>query len=123
MKYEPQITYQRIQDRCKEINLKIKDLNAKCGISKDTLSKAAKSEEGMKAANLFSIAECLDCSVDYLLGKSEMIETSRYSLLSSADERLLGFFRKLSPIEQGEIIGEAKLLVKQHESAYQKEEA
>ena len=47
------------------------DLQAKCDLGRNALSQAAKSQDGMKARNLFAIAEILDCSVDYLLGRTD----------------------------------------------------
>lgn len=69
--YNSQITYDRIKERAKSTNMSIKRLNSLCSLSENAISSAAKSQEGMKAKNLYAISECLDCTVDYLLGKTE----------------------------------------------------
>ena len=57
--------------------------------------------------NFARIADCLDCSVDYLLGRIEMIETPSHidfrSAESMEESNLLSMFRTL-PKEQREDI-------------------
>lgn len=55
------------------------DLQERCGLSKNTIAQSGKSQDGMKAKNLYAIAELLECSVDYLLGRTD-IPTSTYSI-------------------------------------------
>ena len=68
--YNSQETIFRIKQRAKEQGIAILDLQTKCDLGRNAISQAAKSQDGMKARNLFAIAEVLDCSVDYLLGKT-----------------------------------------------------
>ena len=46
-------------------------LNEICGMNKNAIAKAGKSQDGMKAKNLYAIAEALSCSIDYLLGRTD----------------------------------------------------
>ena len=69
--YDSQITYTRIKDIAKKNNISLKTLNEMCSLSENAISSAAKSQECMKAKNLYAISSCLNCSVDYLLGKTE----------------------------------------------------
>ena len=69
--YNSQETVCRIKRRAKEQGIAVLDLQAKCDLGRNALSQAAKSQDGMKARNLFAIAEILDCSVDYLLGRTD----------------------------------------------------
>lgn len=69
--YNAKLTYDRIVRLSNEKNIQIKKINEVCGISKDTLSASAKSTDGMKAKRLYNISELLDCSVDYLLGRTD----------------------------------------------------
>lgn len=69
--YNSQKTVCRIKRRAKEQGIAVLDLQAKCDLGRNALSQAAKSQDGMKARNLFAIAEILDCSVDYLLGRTD----------------------------------------------------
>lgn len=69
--YNSQETIFRIKQRAKEQGIAILDLQTKCDLGRNAISQAAKSQDGMKARNLFTIAEVLDCSVDYLLGRTD----------------------------------------------------
>ena len=69
--YNSQETIFRIKQRAKEQGIAILDLQAKCDLGRNAISQAAKSQDGMKARNLFAIAEVLNCSVDYLLGRPD----------------------------------------------------
>jgi len=69
--YNAQKTFLRIKQLAKEKNISMAQLQESCEISKNTISQSAKSQEGMKAKNLYTISEVLDCSIDYLLGKTD----------------------------------------------------
>lgn len=69
--YNPQITYERVKELSRVRKISISEINKTAGISENTISQSAKRSEGMGARNLYEIAQCLDCSVDYLLGRSE----------------------------------------------------
>lgn len=75
--YNSQLVTERIKQVTKEKNVSMSQLNEICGLSKNAISSAGKSQEGMKAKNLYMIAEYLDVSVDYLLGRTE--ESSVYT--------------------------------------------
>ncbi|MDE5558341.1 MAG: helix-turn-helix domain-containing protein [Ruminococcus sp.] len=68
--YNSQITSERIKQLAKDKNISLLLLSEQCGLSKDTIKTAGKSENGMKAKNLCMIADYLDVSVDYLLGRT-----------------------------------------------------
>lgn len=128
--YNPQLTYERIQQRCKEIGMKITDLNAKCNISKDTLSKAAKSSDGMKAANIFAVAQNIKCSADYLLGLTAAVTVGSSEVLDDEDDalnesemHLVELYRKLSPIDRARLIERAETLVENTENSFKEEDA
>lgn len=74
--YNSQETIFRIKQRAKEQGIAILDLQTKCDLGRNAISQAAKSQDGMKARNLFAIAEVLDCSVDYLLGRTDNPEVT-----------------------------------------------
>lgn len=69
--YNSQETIFRIKQRAKEQGIAILDLQTKCDLGRNAISQAAKSQDGMKARNLFAIADYLNCSVDYLLGRTD----------------------------------------------------
>ncbi len=101
--YYPQITSERIKLKAKENKIAIGDLLAECDLGVNALSQAAKSQEGMKARNLYLIAAKLNCSVDYLLGltDSSNADTSALSvyynsLNDSGKEKLLEYAKDLA---------------------------
>lgn len=69
--YNSQIVTERIRNVAKTKGITMDFLNSSCKLSKNTISNAGKSSEGMKAKNLYMIAECLSVSVDYLLGRTD----------------------------------------------------
>lgn len=69
--YDSQIMASRVKALAEIKNISIKDLMDKCGLGVNALQQASKTENGMKAKNLFTIAEILECSVDYLLGRTD----------------------------------------------------
>lgn len=69
--YNSQLTTDRIRQAIKEKNISMSKLNEICNLSKNAISSAGKSQEGMKAKNLYMVANCLDVSVDYLLGRTD----------------------------------------------------
>lgn len=69
--YNAKVTADRIKKLTYKKGMTISQLNSICDISENTIKTAGKSSDGMKAKNLFMIAETLDCSVDYLLGRAD----------------------------------------------------
>lgn len=78
--YDAKLTADRIKEIAKSKKITISQLNSICDFSENTIKNAGKSSDGMKAKNLFMIAEVLGCSVDYLLGRTESPDISeKYS--------------------------------------------
>lgn len=69
--YNSSETSTRIRQLAKEKGIQMSELQEKCGLSKNTIMQSGKSQEGMKAKNLYAIAEMLECSIDYLLGRTD----------------------------------------------------
>lgn len=63
-------TANRIKSLAKQKNIAIKDLLDGCGLNKNTLSSMKSRGSWIQANNLAKIADYLDCSVDYLLGRT-----------------------------------------------------
>jgi len=60
----------RIKQRAKLKKIAIKDLLADCELSINAISEFSKGKQ-MSCISLARIADCLDCSVDYLLGRTD----------------------------------------------------
>lgn len=62
---------------CKNKNILIKDMLDECGLSKNALSSMLSRGSWLQANNLAKIADYLDCSVDYLLGRTDQPEVNK----------------------------------------------
>lgn len=69
--YSSQTVYDRINKVIRDRKKSMEGLNEECNFSKNTVSQSANSHDGMKARRLYAIAEYLDCSLDYLFGRTE----------------------------------------------------
>ncbi len=65
---------ERIKKYAKSQNITLKDLLVNCGLSKNALSSMLSGGSIPKADNLAKIADQLNCSVDYLLGRTDIPE-------------------------------------------------
>ncbi len=68
---------ERIKLTAKGKKITIKDMLDKCGLSKNALSSMLSGGSMPKSDNLAKIAEYLDCSVDYLLGRTNNPESHK----------------------------------------------
>lgn len=66
----------RIKMRAKQKNLLIGDILNACELNINTLSQM-KDKKGLSSFSLARIADMLDCSVDYLLGRTDNPEINR----------------------------------------------
>lgn len=62
---------ERIKLTAKQKNITIKDMLISCALNKNALFTMSSGGSMPKADNLAKIAEYLDCSVDYLLGRTD----------------------------------------------------
>lgn len=67
--YETSITVERIKSRAKENGISVKTMLEDCGLNKNTLSSMQSRGSWLQSNSLAKIADYLDCSVDYLLGR------------------------------------------------------
>lgn len=67
--YTAQIIIERTQLRIKKLGLTQKDVLKECGLSENAL-KQMTDKKGIGSFSLGKIADKLDCSVDYLLGRT-----------------------------------------------------
>ena len=88
--YNSSETSARIKKLAKEKGIQMIELQEKCGLSKNTIMQSGKSQEGMKAKNLYAIAEMLECSVDYLLGRTDNPNETGISVTDNKQTSLTG---------------------------------
>ena len=68
--YNSQETVNRIKFQAKKQNISINQLLSNCGLGKSTITKMSNGAD-ILTHNFLKIANYLDCSVDYLLGKTD----------------------------------------------------
>lgn len=67
----------RIKQYAKEKHVVLKEMLNVCELSKNTLSSMLSGGSTPKSENLAKIADYLDCSVDYLLGRTDNPKVNR----------------------------------------------
>ena len=68
--YNAQDLVHRIKNRAKQQNVLIRDMLSFCGLSINAISQIS-DKKGLSSFSLAQIADYLDCSVDYLLGRTD----------------------------------------------------
>lgn len=74
--YISQEITERIKARVKEKNTSIGEMLSACGLGVNTISKMSKGTD-ILTKNFAKIADYLDCSVDYLLGRTDVPEPNK----------------------------------------------
>ena len=74
--YNAQILIQRIKDQAKQQNMLIRDMLSACNLSINAISQIT-DKKGLSCFSLARIADYLDCSVDYLLGRTDNPEVNK----------------------------------------------
>ena len=69
--YNAQQVAERIKEQAKFKNILIKNMLDECELNKNALSSMLSRGSWLQANNLARIADYLDCSVDYLLGRTD----------------------------------------------------
>lgn len=87
---------ERIKSTAKAKNIAIKDMLVSCNLNKNALFTMASGGSMPKADNLAKIADYLDVSVDYLLGRTETPENDPANKLQA---EFFKIFQKL-PFEE-----------------------
>lgn len=133
--YSAELTISRVQSEIKSKKLVQKIVLEECGVSENTLKKMT-DKRGISSFSLAKIADCLECSVDYLLGRTDNpklreaavligdisnisnnsgIVGSVNSSISSIDgsvSTLVDIYNKLEPVEQAKLLVYADELLK-----------
>lgn len=75
--YEPIKIAERIKTMAKAKNILISSILEECNLSKNTISSMLSGGSTPKSENLAKIADCLNVSVDYLLGRTDNPEINK----------------------------------------------
>lgn len=95
--YISQNTAERIKSIAKSKNIIIKDMLIACGLSKNAISSMLSRGSWLQANNLAKIADYLECSVDYLLGRTD--EPTGDTYLNSKEKKLIAAYRDNSEMQ------------------------
>ncbi len=74
--YNSQDISKRIKQRAKQQETSLNEMLSACGLGINTISKMAKGTD-ILTHNFAKIADYLDCSVDYLLGRTDNPEINK----------------------------------------------
>ena len=95
----------KIKETAERKRIQLKKMYEDLHVNKNTLTNLYNGSM-IKSDTLARIADYLDCSVDYLLGRSNQENTSCDSYTLSQDEKtLINIFRTLPPESQQNILG------------------
>lgn len=83
--YNPQVTVEKIKEIRTKNGIKSDELNKLCALNKNTINSSATSKMGLSAKILFDVANCLDCSVDYLLGRTDTPELNSHTSINQSN--------------------------------------
>lgn len=68
---------ERIKVRCKTVKITVKSLLESCEMNRNTIYDIEKKGSFPSCDKLSKMADVLDCSVDYLLGRTDKPEVNR----------------------------------------------
>lgn len=74
--YSSQKLVSRIKAQAKERNILIRDMLQACGLNINAISQIS-DKKGLSSFSLAQIADQLNCSVDYLLGRTDNPEVNK----------------------------------------------
>ena len=82
----------RIKLRCKSMNVQIKDTMDSAGLSNGTLYNL-RSGKMIKADSLAKIADALDCSMDFLMGRTVDPAVQRMELTDDERQKVIDYLQ------------------------------
>lgn len=75
--YDSNELVENIRKRAFQQGISLKELLQLCDLNINTLNQGAKSKKGIGALSLAKIADVLQCSTDYLLGRTDRPEVNK----------------------------------------------
>ena len=120
--YTAQMIINQTQLRIKQLGLTQKDVLKDCGLSENAL-KQITDKKGIGSFSLAKIADRLNCSVDYLLGREAYVEKNSPTDLTENEYEMIKAFKDLTPTQQGKLIERAKIMGEQNEAEFQRKES
>nr|DAM47994.1 MAG TPA: repressor protein [Caudoviricetes sp.] len=106
----PQNLAETIEALSKEKGISVSSMLQDLEMNKNALFTMKKSGYLPRVESLCKFADYFQCSLDYLLGRTDNPNPSNNVTLSSDQNRLLQMYSLLSDMEKGEILGELKAM-------------
>ena len=100
--YNAQNLGERIKSQAREKNILIRDLLTSCDLSINTISQMT-NKKGLSSFSLAKIGDYLECSVDYLLGRTDNPEFGTSTLQNSGNHIAFGNSCQNNSIAIGDI--------------------
>lgn len=82
--YTAQMTKERVKSLCKNKKINMEQMLIECSLGVNAI-RQINDTKGMASFSLAKIADYLDCSVDYLLGRTDNPNTSGNSVIQSSN--------------------------------------
>lgn len=95
----------KIKMHAKQKNISLKTILTECNLGTNTFSHMLHGR-AIAFDSLAKIADCLDCSVDYLLGRTDVPEINKHRITSFVNEEVAAFGGKVAHAEQPPVIPE-----------------
>lgn len=96
-----------------------KEFAASISVNEKTVSAWKKNNSLPPADKISNISDFLSVSLEYLLTGQEKSPSSE---LTENEQKIIDVFKNLTPTQQGEIIGRAKLIAELNEEIYTQED-
>lgn len=96
---------EKIRKIAKTKNIPIGKMLQGCGLSKDFISLMSARSTFPKVDNLAKVADYLDCSIDYLLDRSDIIDCKKEISEKYSDQEILQKLKSLSDDDKEIILG------------------
>ena len=111
--YNSQKIAERIKKTAQNKGYKLGAVLSECGLGINTVAKISKGND-ILTLNFAKIADYLECSVDYLLGRKEYNEYNNKTY-SDTENKLIEFFRDLNEEGQEYVIKQFQFALSQSE--------
>lgn len=89
-----------IKNRAKDMDVTVKNVFQDCNLSKDTMSSMSIRGSFPRSDNLAKIADHLDCSVDYLLGRTDVANYTKGNSKTALEQKISQEIKHLSEDDQ-----------------------
>lgn len=103
--YNPISLANRIRKITKSKNISIGKMLQDCELNRDFISVISTRGTFPKVNNLAKVADYLDCSIDYLLDRSDIIDCKKEISEKYSDQEILRKFKSLSDDDKEIILG------------------